>query len=343
MAKDITELFAKRRAKWHMQNLNYLKYVFNDHFVLVLMFLLGFLAYQYAAFLKVMPQNWLPGYLIAIAVSILILFVGQLATFVEPADQQFLLAKEQAVQSYLKSSVKRSMILPAIVIVIAVSLLAPLVRLPFYLILVWMMGLLAIKYILLIRKSRSFISHELIQWHHLINDERKRQYAVLKIFSQFTEVKGLQQTAKRRKYLDLLLGKTKQAYSYLFIRTFLRSGDYFMLMLRLTCLALLSLILLDHDLFALLLSLLFTYLLVFQLLPISQSQDYQVLTRLYPLHRADKKLAATKMIRNLVCMLSGIELVVSLVTFQDKRLALIFILSGIFLGEIYPALKIKSK
>lgn len=93
-----------------MQNLKYLRYVFNDHFVLVLMFLLGFLAYQYAAFQKY-AQNWLPGYLIAVVVSILILFIGQLATFVEPADQQFLLAKERAVQAYLKSSIKRSMIL----------------------------------------------------------------------------------------------------------------------------------------------------------------------------------------------------------------------------------------
>lgn len=96
----------------------------------------------------------------------------------------------------------------------------------------------------------------MIQWGHLINDEKHRQYAVLKIFSQFTEVKGLQQTAKRRKYLDLFFGNSKQAYTYLFIRTFLRSGDYFMLMLRLVGLTFLSLCLLDHDLFALLLSLL---------------------------------------------------------------------------------------
>lgn len=52
MAKDIFGLFAKRRAHWRAQNLKYLRYVFNDHFVLVLMFLIGFLAYQYADFLK---------------------------------------------------------------------------------------------------------------------------------------------------------------------------------------------------------------------------------------------------------------------------------------------------
>ena len=343
MVKSITEVFAQRRTKWHMQNLKYLRYVFNDHFVLVLMFLLGFLAYQYAAFLTNMPQNWLPAYLIAVVVSILILFIGQLATFVEPADQQFLLAKERAVQAYLKSSIKRSMILPTIAIVIAVLLVSPLVRLPFYLVLGWVISLIVIKYGLLARKARSFIVHDLIQWGHLINDEKHRQYAVLKIFSQFTEVKGLQQTAKRRKYLDLFLGNSKQAYTYLFIRTFLRSGDYFMLMLRLVGLTFLSLCLLDHDLFALLLSLLFTYLLVFQLLPISQYQEYQIMTKLYPISLTEKQLKTKKIISYLVFLVSGLELVVSLVTFQDKRLALVFIVSGLFLGMVYPSLKLKSK
>ena len=65
MAKDIESLFAMRRAKWRTQNLKYLRYVLNDHFVLVLMFLIGFLAYQYAAFLQKMPEHWLPGYIIS--------------------------------------------------------------------------------------------------------------------------------------------------------------------------------------------------------------------------------------------------------------------------------------
>lgn len=39
MAKDITALFAKRRTHWRAQNLKYLRYVLNDHFVLVLCFL----------------------------------------------------------------------------------------------------------------------------------------------------------------------------------------------------------------------------------------------------------------------------------------------------------------
>jgi len=343
MAKDIESLFVMRRAKWRTQNLKYLRYVLNDHFVLVLMFLIGFLAYQYAAFLQKMPEHWLPGYLISIFVSLLILFIGQLATFVETADQQFLLAKEQAVQRHLKAAVKNSMVLPILIIFVTVTILSPLVALPLPVVLVWMAGLIGIKYGLLLRQSQSFIAHQLIQWQPLINYERNRQNKILKIFSQFTDVKGLKQTARRRKYLDRLIPKSKQAYDYLFIRTFLRSGDYFMLMLRLTGLGILSLVAIDNDLFSLLLALLFNYLLVFQLLPISQSQDYQMLARLYPI-KADAKLAAAaSVIRRLILLISGLQLVISLVTFHDIRLAGMFILSGLFLGVIYPKLKLKTR
>ena len=94
MAKDIFGLFAKRRAHWRAQNLKYLRYVFNDLFVLVLMFLIGFLAYQYADFLKKLPEHWWPGYVIAVLISLLILLFGRLATFVVKPVQLLLLLKE---------------------------------------------------------------------------------------------------------------------------------------------------------------------------------------------------------------------------------------------------------
>ena len=116
-----------------------------------------------------------------------------------------------------------------------------------------------------------------------------------------------------------------------------------MLMLRLTGLGILSLVAIDNDLFSLVLALLFNYLLVFQLLPISQSQDYQMLARLYPI-KADAKLAAAaSVIRRLILLISGLQLVISLVTFHDIRLAGMFILSGLFLGVIYPKLKLKTR
>lgn len=341
MAKDIYDLFSKRRAHWRAQNLKYLRFVFNDHFVLVLMFLIGFLAYQYADFLKKMPEHWLPGYVIAVLISVLVLIFGRLATFVESADQQFLLPKEKSVQDYLTNAVKKSLIFPAVMIVLMTLIISPLVRLPLPFTLVWAVILIGIKYVLLLKKAQTFIQNDLIQWQSLINYEKNRQNAVLKVFSQFTDVKGLQQQAKRRKYLDVLLPESKMTYDYLFIRTFLRSGDYWMLTLRLLGLGVLSLVFVNADIFALLLALVFDYLLVFQLFPIRQSQDYQILTNLYPLKASAKNLAAGKLIRNLIVIVGLVELVVSLLTFQDKLLAAVFVPIVVFLGVLYPKWKLK--
>ncbi|GFH43310.1 ABC transporter permease [Lactococcus hodotermopsidis] len=335
------ELFNKRRAKWHTQNIKYMRYVFNDHFVLVLLFLIAFLAVQYAQFLKSLPKHWLPSYLIALVISVMVLFVGRLATFVEEPDQQFLLAKEMAVQSHLKRAAKFSLILPAAVIALAIFILSPLVTLGLPLTIAWACGLIVIKYFLLVRKSQTFIQNNLIQWRELVAYEESRKNAILKVFSQFTDVKGLRQTAKRRKVLDRFLPKSKTAYDYLFVRTYLRSGDYLMLTLRLSTLAILALIFIDNDVFALLLAVLFDYLLVFQLLPILQSQDYQILTKLYPITEQDKKRAARDLIRHLLIIMSVKDCLASLIFFENKVLAGIFVLTGVFLGVVYPRVKLK--
>ena len=50
------EVFQKRRRLFLGQCLKYLRYVLNDHFVLVLFFLLGFLMFQYGELLQHFPK-----------------------------------------------------------------------------------------------------------------------------------------------------------------------------------------------------------------------------------------------------------------------------------------------
>lgn len=54
-------LFLKRRQDFQKQQNKYLRYVLNDHFVLVLMFLLGFAMVQYGQLLNHFPTNQLKG------------------------------------------------------------------------------------------------------------------------------------------------------------------------------------------------------------------------------------------------------------------------------------------
>ncbi|HGO0810494.1 TPA: ABC transporter permease, partial [Streptococcus pyogenes] len=92
-------LFLKRRQDFQKQQNKYLRYVLNDHFVLVLMFLLGFAMVQYGQLLNHFPTNHLP---IQVCLGILIpllLSMGSIATYLEEADQHFLLPKEEEVIS----------------------------------------------------------------------------------------------------------------------------------------------------------------------------------------------------------------------------------------------------
>ena len=47
------DLFLKRKQAFRKECLGYLRYVFNDHFVLFLLVLLGFLAYQYLSLIHI--------------------------------------------------------------------------------------------------------------------------------------------------------------------------------------------------------------------------------------------------------------------------------------------------
>ena len=54
------DLFLKRKQAFRKECVGYLRYVLNDHFVLFLLVLIGFLAYQYSQLLQDFPENHWP-------------------------------------------------------------------------------------------------------------------------------------------------------------------------------------------------------------------------------------------------------------------------------------------
>ena len=53
----IAKLFKERSKRFNTRCAKYSRYVFNDHFILVLLFLLGFVLVQYSQLLKHFPKN----------------------------------------------------------------------------------------------------------------------------------------------------------------------------------------------------------------------------------------------------------------------------------------------
>ncbi|KRM23932.1 ABC transporter permease [Latilactobacillus graminis] len=121
------ELWQKRVQKHVQEQVKYLRLVFNDHFVIAIIFLLGALGYTYANAVKgiVNPQVWWmkPGLSLVLLATV---SFGRLATLLKEADHVFLRPKESDLVWYLKAARLYSSWLPLIAIGFITLLLAPL-------------------------------------------------------------------------------------------------------------------------------------------------------------------------------------------------------------------------
>ncbi|MER0124046.1 ABC transporter permease [Streptococcus sp. ZJ93] len=343
------ELFQERRLEFNQRCLKYLRYVFNDHFVLVLMVLLGFLALQYRELMEHFPANpWLV-YLLLLLVTALLFFTGRIATYLESADRVFLLPKESEVLRHIQTVRLQAIILWGFVQLMGQGLLLPL-----YLKLGWSIGgvviyllcLSAGKYGWLIYHTRFVSQQGNLDWNRAIQYEIKRKQGILQFYSLFTHVKGISTDVKRRKYLDVVVQFMKQGqdriWDFLFARGFLRSGDFFWLSLRLLALSLASLCLIQESWLAVSFTVLFDYLLLFQLLPLYHIYDYQYLSRLYPLSQQEKWISFQRVIQRILYMIFALQVVVGAIVLSNKLYLSLIVVAGVFLAHLYLGMKSKK-
>lgn len=111
--------------------------------------------------------------------------------------------------------------------------------------------------------------------------------------NMFTDVPGLEYNVKRRKWLDWLERfipfKQENVYTYLFLNTFLRGGDYFGLFVRLTIVGAIGIYLLPALYGKLLFVVLFLFLTGFQLVPLWKHHQNKILFNLYPVGEETKR------------------------------------------------------
>ena len=342
-------IFHERRQAFLASCLKYSRYVLNDHFVLVLLVLLGFLSLQYRQSLENFPQPVWPVYLLLLAVSILLFFAGSAATYLEEPDQHFLLTKEGEILELIQQAIRRQFVLWGLV-----QSLGQLLFLPLYLKLglpVWGFGLYLLvltagKYSLIQAKWSSYTKNGIFQWGLAIDRERKRQQSILQFFALFTRVKGITSSVKRRSYLDGLLKmvakRSEKTWDYLYLRAFLRSGDFWGLTIRLFTLSLVALLTIDLAWLAVGLVLLFDYLLLFQLLALYGVYDYQYLNYLYPIEQTRRTKGFLRVLRGILYSVLGIQSILALFLLEEKMYLGILILGGFILNQFYLAIKAKK-
>ncbi|EIC79687.1 ABC transporter permease [Streptococcus oralis] len=342
------DLFLKRKQAFRKECVGYLRYVLNDHFVLFLLVLIGFLAYQYSQLLQHFPENHWPILLFLVIVSILLLAWGGIATYMEGPDKLFLLVSEEEVKSHLKGQTVRSLVFWLFVQTLFLLLFAPLFLamgygLPVLLIYVLLLG--AGKYLLFRQKASKFFTETGLDWDYVISQESKRKQVLLRFFALFTQVKGVSNSVKRRAYLDFILKAVQKVpskiWQNLYLRSYLRNGDLFALSLRLLLLSLLALLFIEQSWIATAVVVLFNYLLLFQLLALYHAFDYQYLTQLFPLEKGEKEKGLKQIVVGVGSAVLLLELLVGAVVFQEKIALLALVGASLFLQLFYLPYQLK--
>ena len=342
-------IFHERRQAFLARCLKYSRYVLNDHFVLVLLVFLGFLSLQYRQLLENFPQPAWSVYLLLLVVSLLLFFAGSTVTYLEEPDQHFFLTKEGEILELIQQAIRWQFVLWGLV-----QGLGQLLFLPLYLKLGWplwgfglyLLILTAGKYSLIQAKWAPYTKDGGFQWGLAIDRERKRQQTILQFFALFTRVKGITSSVKRRSYLDgwlrLVAKRPEKTWDYLYLRAFLRSGDFWGLTLRLFGLSLLVLLTIDLAWLATGLVLLFNYLLLFQLLALYRVYDYQYLNHLYPIKKTRRTKGFLRVLRGILYSVLGVQSILAIFLLEEKMYLGILILGGFLLNQFYLAIKAKK-
>ncbi|MGJ9459332.1 ABC transporter permease [Oceanobacillus sp. CF4.6] len=165
-----------------------------------------------------------------------------------------------------------------------------------------------------------------IAWDMLVEKDRNRMQAFYRLANMFADVPHLKNRVKKRQWLVNFVSKgipfEKEAtYNYLFRISFIRSGDYLGMYLRLIVLGGLFIYFIPNLWMKLIFAILFLYLSTFQMMTLYQHHRTNMWLDLYPVDNIYRKEAVLK----IIYQLSGIQVLI---------FSLLFLLLGEFVGFI---------
>lgn len=398
---NVEQLWRTRFNQYIKDTRKYLRYMFNDHLVIVMIFLLSGLALAYQNWLEVVPKDFpyapLMGALLA-----LLLTRGSIHTFLKDPDIVFLLPLEAKLGPYIKKSFRFSIVLESYFLLLVFGISVPLfvtltgasmqtvVGILILLIalkawnlwIAWLMSFytdnkarladwwirfflnFALLYLVFARADYLFMGLVLLimallllyfqkatskmnwKWEYLIENETKRMQLFYRVANLFVDVPGLKEKVKRRRWLDAVLSLVKyqqnQSFHYLYLRTFLRSGDYFGLFLRLLIIGGVFLLLLPVGYATYLSPLFVLYLTAFQLVPMWRHHYNKLWLSIYPVKEEERRRAFLKMLTGILVVQSVILSV--LVAFVASWMEVgIVLVGGVLFAYIYVNTVVKNK
>lgn len=120
------ETFFKQRLTEHMKEMNrYLRYIFNQHLMIAMLFLISGLAYYYQQWLEGLTPDF-PAALLIGAVFGLLASYSPVRTLLKEADMIFMLPLEPKLYRYFKLTIGYSFFTQLYLLILAAAALAPL-------------------------------------------------------------------------------------------------------------------------------------------------------------------------------------------------------------------------
>ena len=123
----MNNLWKKRLNLYLKRMIKYYRYVFNDHFVIALLFLLGGISYTYSNFIKSLNVDlsypWAKPVVI-IALLVMLQF-GKVGTLIDEPDKVFLLPQEKGMREYLMRAKKRAWVSNSVIQIVVWIVLLP--------------------------------------------------------------------------------------------------------------------------------------------------------------------------------------------------------------------------
>lgn len=143
-----------------------------------------------------------------------------------------------------------------------------------------------------------------LNWEYLIEEEGKKMLLLYRIANMFVDVPALKERVSRRKWLDFILNTVseKRTYLFLFVRTFLRSGNYFGLYVRLLAIGGLILYFVPFLYARFIVSVVFLYLIGYQLLSLWKHHRLKIWLDLYPVLEEEKMKDFLALLCALLCV-----------------------------------------
>ncbi|MBM7659919.1 ABC-2 type transport system permease protein [Bacillus mesophilus] len=356
---DINNIWSQRFSNYLKELSRYMKYMFNDHLMIVVLIAVSAGAVYYNQWLSQLPEafpyEWIMGIVLGIVIT-----ASSIRSFLKEPDLVFLLPVEHKMSEYFKKGIVYSFVIHSLTILVTFIVLVPmlnqftdnslqkllvlyfimlvlkgwnlflswrmfhifeqksswfdyLIRLAFTTVfLVLLLGGAPFIYMLILlvigviwaASYYTMTKGKSVKWELLIDAETKLMNRFYRLANLFVDVPHLRSEVKPRRWLDWISAsiplKHDHVFDFLYIKTFIRTGEYLGLYIRLLIISGFILYGVHFEFASLVIVPFFIYISGLQLITMYKQHDQKLWLDLYPTLRSTRELAFQRMLFKLM-------------------------------------------